>query len=59
MTDHNKKKRLRVFCTEDGCMEELEPMEFPSLAETELQSRWLNIFCPQDACEITSPTQLP
>lgn len=59
MTEHNREKRLRVLYDDDGWLEAEESMEFSGSAETEIQSKWLDIFCPQDCCEITSATQLP
>lgn len=59
MTDQNKEKRLRVYYTADGYLEEEEVTDYPGAAETETPSKWLKFFCPHDFCEITSPTQLP
>jgi hypothetical protein len=47
------KKELKVVCEEDVCLLEEE------VSQTENSSAWLDIFCPQNSCEITSPTQLP
>ena len=59
MTKHNKEKRPRVLYTDDGWLEVEDSVGFSGSAETETQSKWLEIFCPQDCCEITSATQLP
>ncbi len=59
MTDHEPKKRIRLFYTDDGRLGEEEIMDNSGPEEREPQSRWLEIFCPQGFCEITSPSQLP
>jgi len=52
-------KQLRMVCPDDVCL--LEEQEAP-LSEVYLDGRpsaWLNIFCPQRSCELTSHSQLP
>ena len=49
----NSKERI-VVCEEDICL-----LEEQEVSPTERSGAWLNIFCPQDSCEFTSPSQLP
>lgn len=43
-----------IACEDDVCLLGAEEN-----AETQGAGAWLNVFCPQDSCEYTSPTQLP
>jgi hypothetical protein len=52
---------LELFCPDDKCFTEEERIEIPIYCEDPKVSQklWLNLFCPDGECEITSPTQLP
>ena len=54
MIKTNKTRSTSVVCDDDSCL--LEPEEDTT---TDGSSAWLDVFCPQDSCEYSSPTQLP
>lgn len=54
MADFKENQDKKIVCKDDVCMLEIE--EDPTADNS---SAWLDIFCPQDNCEFTSPTQLP
>lgn len=54
MAHSKKNKRTEVVCKDDICLLEAEED-----STTDGSSAWMDIFCPQHSCELTSPTQLP
>lgn len=51
---HSKKdKRTKVICEDDIYLLETEED-----STTDGSSAWMDIFCPQQSCEVTSPTRL-
>lgn len=54
-----KGKRLKVVCPDDVCLLEEEEVPMSKVCMAGRPSTWLNIFCPQSSCELTSPSQLP
>jgi hypothetical protein len=54
MTNPKKTRSTRVVCDDDSCLLEAEED-----STTDGSSAWLDVFCPQDSCEYTSPSQLP
>lgn len=54
MAYRKKSKETKVVCEEDICL-----LVEQEVSQTESSGVWLDIFCPQNSCEFTSPTQLP
>lgn len=54
MENAKKNQNKKVVCSDDVCLLEAEED-----STTDGSSAWLDIFCPEDSCEYTSPTQLP
>ena len=54
MADSKENQKREVVCEDDVCVLEIEED-----SSDDSSSAWLDIFCPQNSCEFTSPTQLP
>ena len=54
MTNPKNDSNFEVVCEDDICL-----LEAKNDSTTGDSSAWLDIFCPQNSCEYTSPTQLP
>jgi hypothetical protein len=54
MANPKKNQDYEIVCEDDVCL-----LELKEDYTTRRSSAWLEIFCPQDSCEYTSPTQLP
>jgi len=54
MANSKENQERKVVCEDDVCVLEIEED-----TTTDSSSAWLDVFCPQNSCEFTSPTQLP
>ena len=54
MANSDENQERKVVCEDDVCVLEIEEN-----SSADSSSAWLDIFCPQNSCEFTSPTQLP
>lgn len=58
MKNTRKGKRLMIVCPDDVCLLEEEEVPLSEVCIAAKPSTWLDIFCPQGRCEVTSPSQL-
>jgi hypothetical protein len=54
MANPKKYKKTKVVCDDEVCL-----LEEQEVTAADSSNAWLDIFCPQYSCELTSPTQLP
>lgn len=59
MKKTKKNTKLRMVCPDDVCLLVEGEVQSSGIDVAGKPSDWLNIFCPQGACEISSGSQLP
>jgi hypothetical protein len=59
MKKRNNDLWLKLFCPDEACLSAEERIELPEIKGDKPSSIFLEVFCPWNACEISSPSQLP
>jgi hypothetical protein len=49
---------IEIPCTDRSCLDADGKLTIPTEA-SEGKGTWLNVFCPEGACEITASTDVP
>ena len=59
MAEHDKSLWLQILCPEENCLREEEKISLPESEKADVKGDWVEVFCPDGSCEVTSPVQLP